>query len=320
MHDAVRSFADQLSFSPIIVNEEKLDRTKPLVVCAMGGSHLAADIYRLFDVRAIVAIHSDYGIPALAGEPQDYTYVISSFSGNTEEIIESYEWVRENECGYIVVASGGELLKRAKADGAPYIELPAAGIQPRAALGFGLRALAAITDNAEVFSDIADSATRIDMAACETTGRELAAKLFGRIPVIYASGANGAIAQNWKIKCNENAKIPAFWNTIPELNHNEMTGFDVTDTTRFLSAGISVVILRDLNEHPRNQRRSDITRALYEDRGISVSEIEMVGLTHIDRTINTLLIGDWMSIALGEQYGAEIEQVPMVEAFKKMIG
>ena len=76
-------------------------------------------------------------------------------------------------------------------------------------------------------------------------GKRLQEKISGKVPVIYASSENCAIAYNWKIKLNEGAKIPAFYNTFAELNHNEMTGFDVIDSTKSLSDKFHFIFLTD---------------------------------------------------------------------------
>lgn len=311
MRDALERFPEQFLFDPVIENDAALVRGKQLVICGMGGSHLSADVFNMIAPGYIRAIYSDYGLPELF-DAEKYLYVMSSYSGNTEEVMESYEQARARGFDVCAMAVGGALIDRAKADGVAYIQFPSVGLQPRAALGFGVVALAA-------FVGFDFVAPRCNVSAAQERAKKLAQDLVGKIPVIYASGHSGALAQNWKIKFNENTKIPAFWNTIPELNHNEMTGFDIVDTTRELSDRFFVILLRDADDHPRNARRFEITRDLYRARGIAVCEIEMKELSRVDKVFESLMLADWTSVLLGEHYGVETELVPMVEEFKKQI-
>lgn len=311
MRDALERFPEQFLFKPVIENVEALVRGKQLVICGMGGSHLSADVFNMLAPGHIRAIYSDYGLPELP-DAEKYLYVMSSYSGNTEEVMESYEQARAAGLDMCAMAVGGALIERAKADGVAHIQFPSVGLQPRAALGYGVMALAA-------FSGVNFPALQCDIFASREQGEKLAQDLIGKIPLVYASGRNGALAQNWKIKFNENTKIPAFWNTIPELNHNEMTGFDVVSATQELSEKFFVIMLRDADDHARNARRFEITRDLYRARGLMVHEVELSGVSRADKIFGSLMLADWTSVLLGEHYGVETEQVPMVEEFKKMI-
>ncbi|MEX1087460.1 MAG: SIS domain-containing protein, partial [Candidatus Paceibacterota bacterium] len=150
-------------------------------------------------------------------------------------------------------------------------------------------------------------------------GEELAELLKDHVPVIYSSADNSAIAYNWKIKFNETGKIPAFYNVLPELNHNEMTGFDVQDANKHLSKQFMFVFLKDTNDHDQIQKRMKVCAQLYTDRGFTVIEQPLTGKTYFERALHSLLMADWAALKTAELYGTEPEQVPMVEEFKKKI-
>jgi glucose/mannose-6-phosphate isomerase len=130
---------------------------------------------------------------------------------------------------------------------------------------------------------------------------------------------NHGIARNWKIKFNETGKIPAFYNSLPELNHNEMTGFDVADASRALSEHFYFLILKDPEDNPRIHKRMEILEKLYADRGLSVETITLEGDAAFYKAAVALMIADWAAFYTAEGYGLESEQVPMVEEFKKLI-
>lgn len=147
----------------------------------------------------------------------------------------------------------------------------------------------------------------------------MAGKLRDRVPVIYASNRNGALARNWKIKFNENGKVPAFYNVFPELNHNEMTGFDAMKKTKPLAKSFHFVILADNEDHPQIKRRMDVIEKLFAKRGLRTERVGISGATRYERIFSNLLLAEWASYHTALLYGVEAEEVPMVEEFKKLI-
>ena len=245
--------------------------------------------------------------------------ICSSYSGNTEEVLEAYNQARLAGLSLSVIAVGGALLERAERDKVPYVQLPDTGIQPRSALGFSLRGIAALMGLDELLEESLGLFETLRPLAYEQKGRELADRLKGFVPIIYSSRANGAVAYNWKIKCNETGKIPAFYNVFSELNHNEMTGFDVKESSKQLSERFYFIFLKDPSDHPKILKRMEVLKGLYEDRNLKVEILEFEGKTACEKIFFSLLLADWTALYLAEHYGLESEQVPMVEEFKKLI-
>ncbi len=319
METAIRDFPKQFTFEPEIQNADKLPQKDRLVVCGMGGSHLAADLLRIVDPHLPLTIHSDYGLPALSPEDAAKTLMIaSSYSGNTEETLDAIEQAMNAGYAIAVITVDGKLLQDANEHLLPYVVLPDTGIQPRCALGFNLMALLKLTGRDDVLTHLRALSTSLDIEACKRDGEHLAEQLKDFVPIVYASTANAPIAYNWKIKLNETGKIPAFYNVVPELNHNEMTGFDVKNSTKHLSERFAIVLLRDTTDHPKNQQRMEVVKKLYHDRGLKVVEYTMRG-TLYEKMFSTLLVADWIALILASQYGVESEHVPMVEEFKNLI-
>ncbi len=317
MKDAVLRFPEQFRFIPVIENADRLPESyMRIVVAGMGGSHLAADLLAAYGTsEKEILVHEDYGLPTSI--TQDVFVIASSYSGNTEETIDAYNEARRRGLPCAVMATGGTLLELAKKDGLPYIQIPQTGIQPRSALGFSLIAMATLLGVEDDLARIREAGSACDPASLEETGTELAAQLEGRTPIVYASRANSAIAYNWKIKLNETGKIPAFYNVFPELNHNEMTGFDTGHGAQDRAGRFHVVLLSDDEDHPRIQRRMSVLVGLYEDKGVAVERVDLSDIDTWSKVFRSLLIADWMAIAIAQATGAEDEQVPMVESFKK---
>jgi glucose/mannose-6-phosphate isomerase len=320
MEDAIRNFAKQFAYQPVIENQDALARKPWFLVVGMGGSHLGGDMLLRLKPTLPLRVHMDYGLPVLPpGELEESLVICSSYSGNTEEVLEAYENAREQGLDLAVIAVGGTLIEWAKRDGVAYIQMPDTHIQPRSALGFSVLAHLKLIGEDALLSDISGLAGTLKPEEVESAGKVLAEKIKGYVPVVYSSHTNWTLAWNWKIKFNETGKIPAFHNIFSELNHNEMTGFDVQESSRQLSDGFYFIILKDSDDHPKIQKRMDVLKKLYEGRGLQVEMIKLEGKTLGEKMFSSLVLADWTAVHSAALYGLESEQVPMVEEFKKMI-
>jgi len=320
MEKAIQDFPKQFMFEPVVERAERLQQMPAVIVSGMGGSHLAADLLKSVYTDARLIVHSDYGLPLMRTEDlQKCLFIASSYSGNTEEALSGLEEARKRGMVTAAISVGGSLEKMAREYNLPFIKLPDMGIQPRSALGFSLLALMKIMGLEQEMREVRGLSDMLRPDELEPQGRQLAKEFHGYIPVVYASRRNGAVAYNWKIKCNETGKIPAFYNIFPEVNHNEMTGFDGVAKTRDLSRQFHFIFLRDIEDDPRIQKRMDVCGDLYMRRGFLVTEVPMEGATRWERIFNSLLTADWFSFHTGTSYGVETEQVLMVEEFKKLM-
>lgn len=320
MNKLPSNLAEQFNFVPIIENEAKFKPADSFVLCGMGGSHLSAGLLKIFNPNLDVYIHRDYGLPQISKKRfKDSLFIASSYSGNTEEVVDFAEKAHAAHYNLVVIAIGGVLIDFAKKNKLPYIQMPDTGIQPRSAVGFSLVALMKIIEGDEGVEELHKLGKKLDATRWQEYGKSLAHDLENKIPVVYSSRSNLPIAYNWKVKFNESAKIPAFHNVFPELNHNEMTGFDVIDSTKPLSEKFYFILLEDSGDQPRIMRRMEVLKKLYEDRNLPVKTIQLTGETVFERIFNSLMLADWTALYLSSAYGTEPVAVPMVEEFKKLI-
>jgi len=329
MEEVIRNFPKQFEWEPKIENADTWSALGKYIICGMGGSHLQGDVFQNAVPGFDLSVHQDYGLPRWPQEVLEKTLIIaSSYSGNTEETLSSFEGAIKNGYPVAAITTGGKLLSRAKQHGVPYIQIPDTGIQPRSALGYTFKALAKMVGRDDIVEQAASLASKLDADKLEPQGRELAETLKGKVPVLYASNRNYSVAYNWKIKFNETGKIPAFYNVFPELNHNEMTGFsakggpasggDVSEAAS-LSENFHFLFFKDADDHPKIQKRMEVLEKLYKERGLPVTMLDLKGSSTLEKIFSSLLLGDWTAYYTAQQYGLESEQVPMVEEFKKLI-
>jgi len=317
MEKAIRSFPEQLKFKPKIKNS--LERKKKFIVSGMGGSHLAADLLKTYKPSLDLIVHHDYGLPKISGDLEDYLVIISSYSGNTEEALDGFNLAVKKNLSVACVSTGGELLELAEKYKKPYIKIPDTKIEPRSALGFSLVSLLKIMGERKAFLDIAKSAKNINMSNLRKKGMSLAKRLQGFIPIIYSSTLNESIAYNWKIRFNETGKIPSFCNSFPEINHNEMVGFDGGNKTKKLLKYFYFIFLRDEHDHPKVIVRMNILKDILKNKQFPVKILELNSNNFWEKVFSSLLLADWTSYFTAKNYGLEPEKTEIISEFKNKI-
>jgi glucose/mannose-6-phosphate isomerase len=319
MFEAIEKFSNQFEWQPKMSNRKYYKAAKKFIVLGMGGSHLAADILT-HQSNINILVHHNYGLPMLDDKSlKENMIVASSYSGNTEEVIDGLKLALAKKLNVVVLATGGKLIKLAQLHKLPYVQMPDIGIQPRMGLGFQTKALLKLMNANKELAEVSELADTLKPKKYKSQAKSLAKKLKNSVPVIYSSQRNWTLAYNWKIKFNETGKVPAFYNTLPELNHNEMNGFDVVKNTKQLSNNFHFIFLRDAVDHKRIGKRMEVLTKLYRKRKLPVTTIDLKGKNEWHKTFSNLVLADWLCFHLATSYGLEPEPVPMVEEFKKLI-
>jgi glucose/mannose-6-phosphate isomerase len=303
---------------------ESHDSPGGLVVAGMGGSSIGGALARaaLGDraSRPIVLARS-YDVPACT--TPDTTVLCSSYSGNTEETLAVYEGAGALGARRVVATTGGRLAEAARADGVPVIPLPG-GFQPRAAVGYSfvvaLEVAAACGVGERLHSEIDVAAEHAKLLAAEWgpdgpddgLAKMLARGLHGTIPQIVGAGPTAAIAYRWKCQVNENAKLPAFCAELPELDHNEIVGWEGASGMGPFSA----VFLDDSDLHPRVRQRIELTRGLIASRGGRTFRIDSIGETRLERLVSMVLLGDLVSLYLAVLRSVDPGPIDVIDQLK----
>ncbi len=320
IYEVIKNFNKQFEYEPQIEGNLSLEGIKNFIAVGMGGSHLAADILNSYNSSFNIIIHKNYGLPSLSQETLENSLIIlNSYSGNTEEVLYSFNLALKKNLKMVSITYDGKLLELSKKYNIPFVKLPEPKVQPRLALGFHIKALLKVLGKEKELEEISELAQILKPEDFEKQGRELAKKIKNKIPIIYSSEANQAISYNWKIKFNETGKIPAFYNVFPELNHNEMVGFDIKETTYHLSQNFIFLLLFDEEDHPKIQKRMKVLKNLYEERGLKTEVITLEGKNKFHKIFSSLILADWTSFYLAKEYEIDPEEVPMIEEFKKII-
>lgn len=321
MNKIIKNFNKQFSYEPKIENADALKKFGKFLIVGMGGSGLAGGLLKTWNPCLDIVLHNDYGLPAL---PEDYLknclIVANSYSGNTEEVISAFEEAGKKGYALAAIAAepGGKLLELAKKESVPFVAMPD-GIPPRSAIGYSFRALLALIGESGALKESGELAKSFNPSEFEEQGKKIAKLLRGKIPTIYASNKNAALAYNWKIRFNENSKSPAFSNLLPEVNHNEMAGFDGGPEVKELSQKFHFIFLKDYSDDEKIIKRMDILAKLYQEKGLPVSIIDMNQNNIFERIFSSIILADWTSYYLAKEYGVDPEKTPMIEEFKRLM-
>ncbi|GIW67631.1 MAG: bifunctional phosphoglucose/phosphomannose isomerase [Candidatus Parcubacteria bacterium] len=316
-YEVIKNFNQQFYYEPKIENEDKI-RTKfsKFVIAGMGGSNLAADLLKIRDPYLDILIHRDYGLPKINEEDlKERLLIANSYSGNTEETIDFLLEAIAKKLTVAVVSTNGKLIELAKEYNLPYIQMPDIGLQPRSALGFNLKAIVKLIGRDDLSKELDELKDLLKPEEYKEKGKELAEKIKGYIPIIYSSTENICLAYNWKIKFNETSKIPSFYNVFPELNHNEMAGFEIKE----LIEKFYFIILKDKDDQPKIQKRMEVFEKIFTEHGFKIEIINLEGVSVFHKIFNSLILADWTSYYLALYYSQDPERVILIEEFKNLI-
>lgn len=298
-----------------------------LIVAGMGGSAIGGALARevLGDrARRPIALARGYALPPWA--TPECAVLCASYSGQTEETLAVYEAAGALGARRIVATTGGRLARQARADGIPVIPLPG-GFQPRAAVGYLLvvalevAALCGAGErlHAEIDVAAAHAERLVDEWGPDSPGdslaKELARGLYGTAPQLAGAGLTAPIAYRWKCQLNENAKTPAFSAELPELDHNEIAGWEGAAAVGTFSA----VFLDDRDLHPRVRQRIELTRGLIAATGAPTFRVESVGETRTERLVSLVLLGDLVSLYVAVLRGVDPAPVDVLERLKRAL-
>jgi glucose/mannose-6-phosphate isomerase len=321
--DAALSLPDHLRDALWRVSSAKLDplESTGLLVCGMGGSAIGGDLAaaamgnRLSQPLDVVR---GYGVPPWT--PPDRVIFCSSYSGNTEETLACYAAAEAVGAQRIVATTGGAIAEAARRDGVPVIGMPA-GLQPRAAVGYtfaiAAEVAALVGAGDAIRMEIDSSAAHLE--AAKDSLLELAASLAERIgdsvPLLYGCGLTVPIAYRWKCQINENAKLPAFDHQLPEMDHNEIVGWEGAPAGAY-----TAVFLEDDDQHPRERQRVELTAELIGGGAHDVIRLETVGESRTERLLWSVMLGDLLSLELAARAGADPTPVAVIENLKDRLG
>lgn len=333
MYGAIHNFSSNLSDAIEIgkrISLKPIERPiQNIVLAGMGGSAIGGDLNRILlknqlNVPFIVSRH--YALPNWVNE--NTLVICSSYSGNTEETLMATQQALNAGSHIVGISTGGTLTERLKTNGKDVISIPS-GLQPRAALAFSFIPMLYLLSELDLIdgsweSDLIGSIpfikSKTELFSLENRDNptyQLAQQIYNKIPVIYGeSEGTSVIALRYKGQLCENAKMLAYHNELPELNHNEIVGWEQNDD---LFKDLAILWLKDVDDHSRVKHRQSITQSILSKIPIQQEIIQCDGKNTIERFLHMIHYGDWLSYWCAIAHGVDPSPVEKISTLKQKL-
>ena len=300
-----------------------------VVVAGMGGSAIGGDL--LADLASLesylpVTVWRDYALPRFVDT--DTLVLACSYSGETEETLSTFRRAVTQGAKTVVITHGGTLGHEAQREGVPIVQIDYRG-EPRTAIGYSflaplllLASLNLIPDQSTYLAQAIGEMEQLLPTIVEETpvahnpAKQLAHDLLGRLPVVYGGGIFGGVARRWKTQLNENAKVWAFTELLPEVDHNSVVGYLLPDDIR---SQAFVALLRPQYLHPRTALRYQLTQELLHEAQIPYRVVDGQGDSGLSQVLTAVLLGDYTSYYLALLQGVDPSPVRAIDRIRERL-
>jgi glucose/mannose-6-phosphate isomerase len=322
--NAAKHYREAAKISETII----VDYPKPanIIVAGLGGSAIGGDLLKDWaktQLTVPIEVSREYKLPAYANKKT--LVFITSYSGDTEETLSSFLDALKRKCMIYCISSGGALLKYAKKHKVPYLQVTS-GMPPRAALPYMLLPLLAYMEKAGLVKGVKEELKETfsllekiseenspEKPINENFAKNTALNIGESTPAIYGFGVYRSVAQRFKQQFNENSKSAAKWEYFPELNHNEIVGWEGRGEQ---CKWFSVFFIRDIAEPAEIESRIETTKQIMERVGLVMFDLEVQGNSSLAKMLSTIVIGDFISIYLAVLHGVDPTPVRTVNILK----
>ncbi len=294
-----------------------------IIISGLGGSAISADLIKNYlgsEIEIPIIVNRNYSLPKFASK--NTLFIASSYSGNTEETISALTQAIEIGCKIVCITTGGEVEMMAKSEKLNCVKVQS-GFQPRYSLGLSFFSLLKVFQELKLISDQTKSVESV-ISLWKQNGIEyskegnyaytFAESLVGFIPVIYSvADSTSAVGYRFKCQLNENSKLHAFHNEIPEMNHNEIIGWESYQEKVFHSKIINII---DDTYHLQIQKRFDILKEIFSKSGVETLTLKSNEDSYKVRLLDLIYLGDWISYYVGVLRGYDPSEIDNIYTLK----
>jgi glucose/mannose-6-phosphate isomerase len=296
-----------------------------ILITGMGGSGIGANLVESLTFGRVpipITVSKGYNIPQFVSPHT--LFIACSYSGNTEETLAAINKAMLKRAHIICITSGGKMLELAKEYNLFWIQIPGGSKSPRANLGYLMVSLmyalyhtnligAAFIKETENAIEYLDRGEK----AIQSEAELIAKKLRGKLPIIYCDERLKAMATRFQNQINENAKQLAHVNTFPEMNHNELLGWQFPES---VLPQVQVVYLYSDHDHERVEKRMEICRTVFEKKSNQIIDIVAEGASLLEQYYYLIHLTDWISYFLAKENGVDPEAREAVDFLKEELG
>ncbi|MCS6981181.1 MAG: hypothetical protein N2110_05360 [Flavobacteriales bacterium] len=328
MRDLILGFWDDVEKAlaqpiPDLTNWSQPNQIGHLLLCGMGGSGIAGSLIQKLwateahGIRSVtLMVHRDYQLPWIGGL---WGVFLSSYSGQTEETLECAAEARSRGLPCMVFTSGGQLQEEAQKANWPVCILPS-GRPPRACLGYSwflqMRALRKLgvlqSDWWQALPELLKK-FRQRQPLLDEDAQELAHHLAYRFLLLVTDDMLHPVAERWMQQLSENAKAFSHISYVPEMNHNELVGW------QSLPDNTTVILLEHESQHPRVRLRYQFLRRYLEERSQPYVRVRSPEKTLLESYLYLIHLGDLLSDHLATRKGVDSMDITVLQELKRFL-
>jgi len=316
MFNEIKNFPAQVSDAicdtkDLSINLDKIHR---IVIVGMGGSAMAGLIMKDISPHLEIIVERNYFPNAVIDE--NTLLIISSYSGNTDETLSYYSHASTFTKNIFGITNGGKLLKLLKKDKHDYHILPD-GYPPRSIVGYTLTVLIKLLEEDDVLELLnidllQDYANKFSLKNNEIFN--LAKKIHSTFPVVITEEDLFSLGYRLKCQLNENSKMLSYNVTLPEMNHNDIVGWE----NKLIDKSLFSLIWVDIT-WPANIKRMNVTNKVLKHKTSSNIHIQIPADLRNDLSGLFYLINylDWLSYWCGYLNSVDIDAIESIDILKK---
>ena len=321
MKNLVNGFPKQLK-EAIAIGQNYHFKTAPkafsnVVVTGLGGSGIGGSIVQNFVFGTLAVpflVNKEYSLPEFVDNHS--LVIVCSYSGNTEETLESLHKAHEDGATIVCITSGGKVAAFAKEHGYDCILVPG-GMPPRSCLGYSVVQQLFVLSHFGLIKDTFVAELTHSAISLEENGAEirayadtLANEIAGKLPIIYSAGNYEGVAIRFRQQLNENSKMLCWHAVIPEMNHNELVGW------RDSAQDKVVILLRNADDYTRVQTRMEINKKVISQYTGNIIEIYSKGNCYWEKAMYLIHLTDWVSVILADIRNLDATEVKVIDFLK----
>lgn len=306
---------------------------KNICVAGMGGSALAARIIKSLTpliCRLPFEISNNYRLPNWVDK--NTLVILSSYSGNTEEIISSAMDALAKKAHIFVIASGGELANLAQKNNWDIYTInpqhnPSG--KPRLGLGYSLGAHLGYLSrfnlidtekiNRENLVQIVINSTKNLKHQIEfknNPAKILAEKAKNKAVIIFSANHVTGAAYAGKNHINESSKTFATSFVLPELNHHLLEGLSLPNN---LNQNTHFILINSDLYPDKIKKRLQITQEILVKQKYPLTVIKPDSDTMMGQALEVLVFFEYLSFYLACINHVDPSPIPWVDYFKKRL-
>lgn len=306
---------------------------KQVVINGMGGSNLGAEIIiSLLKKSLKLPVIIDPGYDVAGYVNKDTAYIVSSYSGTTEEPIVAYKKVKSRGANIICLTAEGDnkLAVLAKKDKTTLLQFPTdynPSNQPRLGLGSALAGMLIILVELKVLpktilKDLTKAAGNLSKKSklladyYKSPARLMTKKIKGKQVMLISGPSFSGNLKTLRNQISESAKNLGNFLTVSDMNHFALEGLKYPKSN---SKNLVAILFTSNLDDKKIQTRLKLTEEIFKKNKILTLNFSLTGATFLEQGLELLQFGSFLSYYLAINNQVDPLTVPFVDWFKKQL-